>query len=68
MLEEKSTIDQIEIKPANGSIQVRIKNAVLKDGEELSFTFHRFVIDNMDENTLSLVNQLVAVVEAHRGK
>jgi hypothetical protein len=43
MLEEITTIDKIEIL-GTWNIQVRQKNAIMRDGVEISATFHRWVL------------------------
>ena len=42
-LEKVSVVDKIEVLE-NGSVQVRVKTAILEDGEQISGTFHRHVI------------------------
>lgn len=49
MLEETKTIDQIELKPETGHIQVRERIAIIKDGEELTFTFNRYVLEKYSD-------------------
>jgi len=47
-LQEKSVVDKIEVL-LNGSIQVRTRNQILKDGVEVASTFHRHVIAPGDD-------------------
>ena len=42
-LEENSVVDKIEVL-LNGSIQVRRRDQILKDGVEVAATYHRHVI------------------------
>ena len=49
MLEEKKITDKIEI--IGNIIQVRERNAILKDGVEIASTFHRFVLLKDDDRT-----------------
>ena len=42
-LEEKSVVDKIEVL-LNGSIQVRRRDQILKDGVEVAATFHRHTL------------------------
>ena len=42
-LEEKSVVDKVEVL-LNGSIQVRRRDQILKDGVEVASTFHRHVV------------------------
>lgn len=43
MFEEKVTIDRIEVME-NGNVQVRTKTAFLKNGNQISASFHRHVV------------------------
>jgi len=43
VLEENSVVDKIEILLDN-SIQIRTRNQVLKNGDEIAYTFHRHVL------------------------
>ncbi len=43
-LKEKSVVDKIEVL-LNGSIQVRRRDQILKDGVEVASTFHRHVVN-----------------------
>ena len=43
-LEEKSVVDKVEVL-LNGSIQVRRRDQILKDGVEVASTFHRHVVN-----------------------
>ena len=49
-LEEKSVVDKIEVLLA-GQIQVRTRNQVLRDGEEIAATYHRHVVNPGDDVT-----------------
>lgn len=49
MLEEKKITDKIEI--IGDFIQVRERNAVLKDGVEIASTFHRFTLSKEDDRS-----------------
>ena len=42
-LEEKSVVDKVEVL-LNGSIQVRRRDQILKDGVEVAATYHRHVV------------------------
>jgi archaellum component FlaF (FlaF/FlaG flagellin family) len=42
-LEKVSVVDKIEVLE-NGSVQVRVKTAILEDGQQISGSFHRHVI------------------------
>ena len=42
-LEEKSVVDKVEVL-LNGSIQVRRRDQILKDGVEIAATYHRHVV------------------------
>jgi len=42
-LSEQSIVDKIEIVE-NGSVQVRTANVILRDGDEISRSFHRHVL------------------------
>lgn len=46
--EETSVVDKIEIL-IDDSIQVRTRNQILKNGEEVSCTFHRHVLYKGDD-------------------
>jgi hypothetical protein len=43
MLEKQITIDLVEIV-ANATVQVRTKTAIVEDGKELSYSYHRHSI------------------------
>ena len=43
-LEKIVAVDQIEVV-ANGCVQVRTRTTVLEDGQQISSSFHRHVID-----------------------
>ena len=47
-LEEKSVVDKVEVL-LNGSIQVRRRDQILKDGVEVAATYHRHVINPGDD-------------------
>lgn len=47
-LEEKSVVDKVEVL-LNGSIQVRRRDQVLKDGTEIAATYHRHVLSPGDD-------------------
>ena len=47
-LEKQTTVDLLEVVE-NGSVQVRIKIAILEDGKEISSTFHRYVVAPGDD-------------------
>jgi hypothetical protein len=47
-LKEKSVVDKIEVL-LNGSIQVRRRDQILKDGVEVASTFHRHAIAPGDD-------------------
>lgn len=42
-LEKQVIIDSIEVV-ANSAVQVRTKTAIVEDGKELSFSYHRHVV------------------------
>lgn len=42
-LEKIEIVDRIEVVE-NGSVQVRIKTAIMEDGKQISATFHRHVV------------------------
>ena len=47
-LEERSVIDKIEVI-LNGSIQVRRRDQILRDGEEITATYHRHTLSPGDD-------------------
>jgi hypothetical protein len=47
-LEKQVTADKIEVLE-NGAVQVRVKTAILEDGEQISGTFHRHVVAPGDD-------------------
>ena len=47
-LEKIQITDRIEIIE-NGSVQVRVKTAIIEDGKQISATFHRHVIAPGDD-------------------
>lgn len=63
MLEEKKITDKIEIVNEGNVIQVRERNAILKDGVEVASTFHRFTISKDDDRT-NLDPQVKKVADA----
>ena len=67
MLTEKTIIDKLEVL-TDGSVQVRQANQILRDGEVISQTYHRFVIVISDSNPdLSMLDEAsLAVVQAAR--
>jgi hypothetical protein len=48
MLEKVILVDLIEVVE-NGCIQVRIKNAIMEDGKQISGSFHRHVVAPGDD-------------------
>ncbi len=55
MLEERSYISEFDIKP-NGSINVRKTTEVLKDGQVISSSYWRCVLDPNDSQAESILN------------
>ena len=49
MLTEQTTIDKLEVL-ADGTVQVREANQVLKDGQVIAQSYHRYVISITDAN------------------
>jgi len=47
-LEKQVIADKIEVVE-NGCVQVRVKTAILEDGEQISGTFHRHVVAPGDD-------------------
>lgn len=47
-LEKIQTVDRIEVVE-NGSVQVRIKTAIMEDGKQISGNFHRHVVAPGDD-------------------
>jgi len=47
-LEEKSVVDKVEVL-LNGSIQVRRRDQILKDGVEVASSFHRHIVNPGDD-------------------
>ena len=47
-LEEKSVVDKIEVL-LDGTIQVRRRDQILKDGVEVAATYHRHVVHPGDD-------------------
>jgi len=48
MLEKVEIVDRIEVVE-NGSVQVRVKTAIMEDGKQISGTFHRHVVAPGDD-------------------
>ena len=48
MLEKIEIVDRIEVVE-NGSVQVRVKTAIMEDGKQISCTFHRHVVAPGDD-------------------
>jgi hypothetical protein len=48
MLEKIEIVDRIEVVE-NGSVQVRVKTAIMEDGKQISGTFHRHVVAPGDD-------------------
>lgn len=67
MLTEQTTTDKLEVL-ADGTVQVREANQVLRDGQVIAQTYHRYVISIMDANPdLSRLDEAsLAIVEAAR--
>jgi urease accessory protein UreE len=61
-LEEKSVVDKIEVLLL-GQIQVRRRDQVLKDGQEIAATYHRHVLSPGDDLT-NEDPRVVAIAEA----
>lgn len=51
MLTEKKLIDQMEIVGPQRAVQVREATVIERDGEEISRTFHRYVLSVGDDLT-----------------
>lgn len=47
-LEEKSVVDKIEVL-LDGTIQVRRRDQIIKDGVEVAATYHRHVVSPGDD-------------------
>jgi len=45
MLEKRIITERIEVLPESGHVQVRQRISILEDGEELSYTYHRYVLE-----------------------
>lgn len=60
-LEEKTVVDKVEVL-LDGSIQIRRRNQILKDGVEIAATFHRHVVHPGDD--LSNEDPRVAAIAA----
>lgn len=67
MLTEQTVIDKLEVL-ADGTVQVREANQILRDGVLVAQTYHRYVIHIADENPdLSrLDDAALAIVQAAR--
>ena len=48
MLEKQITVDLVEVI-ANSAVQVRVKTAIVEDGQELSFNYHRHIVAPGDD-------------------
>ena len=48
-LTEKTEVGKIEISGEFNHVHVRIDNIILKDGEEISRTYRRYVISPLDD-------------------
>mgnify|MGYP001272982609 CR=1 FL=1 len=63
MLREDTTIDKIEVLP-NGVLQIRQKNAILKDEVEIASSFHRWTLvpgdalDGQDDRVVAVANAI----------
>ena len=47
-LEKNVVVDLVEVLE-NGCVQVRVKTAILEDGEQISGTFHRHIVAPGDD-------------------
>ena len=73
MLEKVTVVDRIEVVE-NGSVQVRIKTAIMEDGKQISGAFYRHVVapgdDYSNENarvkSICEVTHTPAVVTAYQ--
>lgn len=67
MLTEQTVVDKLEVL-ADGTVQVREANQILRDGEVISQSYHRYVIHIADANPdLSMLDEAsLAIVEAAR--
>lgn len=76
VLEENSIIDRIEVVQS-GILQIRQRNQVLKDGQEIAATFHRSTLcpgddlTGQDPRVVAVANavwteEVVAAYDAHR--
>lgn len=63
MLTESKITDKIEIVAEGKVIQVRERNAVLRDGVEIASTFHRFTITK-DSDRTNLDPQVKKIADA----
>ena len=61
-LTENSLVDQIEVL-STGHIQVREANQVLRDGEVIAQTFHRYVLEPNSDLT-GQPDKVVAIAQA----
>jgi hypothetical protein len=50
-LTEREVIDLVEVLPESGNIQVRKATIIERDGVEVSRTFHRHVVQPLDDTT-----------------
>lgn len=61
MLEEITIVDKIECL-ANGTLQIRDRHQILKDGEEVAASFHRHILhpgdslDGQDPRVVAIAN------------
>lgn len=66
MLEKKTTIDRIEVLPESDHIQIRQRMSIMEDGKELSYSFHRYVLEK-DADLTGQPAQVRMVAEAAWG-
>lgn len=62
MLTELTIVDKIECL-ANGTLQIRERHQILKDGEEIAASFHRHVLNPGDDLT-GQADRVVAIANA----
>ena len=48
MLEKIKVVDLVEVVE-NGSVQVRTKTSIVEDGQQISGTFHRHIVEPGDD-------------------
>lgn len=63
MLEKIQITDRIEVVE-NGSVQVRVKTAIIEDGQQISASFHRHVIAPGDDYSQHESNRVKAICAA----